>query len=330
MRSLKVEQVFSRREDIKGKYKKLCLIHHPDKGGNAEDFANLQKIYELAKSYKDDDWEFDGVVDVGGNKINYQKRFDFELGKCFIAKNKVFYVISDGNQDLLDNFCKKTLGLKFLSDRMMNDFIDLVPNSRNLVSFNKNVIEVKKQGDVIRLADAISCVDCLHPRTIAWIVSRLLNLCVFLRANNLSHNGISSETVWVNFADHSVHLYGGWFYATEPGKKLIALPKHTVDFGQYSLMVKKVGNTTTDIQMVKQIAKELCGNPNAKHLKDFGGDLKMPDNALQYFVTPATADSLEEYGYWYNDVLTKAFGEKKFHNFILTGEDVYNRKTIAV
>ena len=33
--------------DIRKQYKKLCLIHHPDKGGNNETFQKIQKAYEI-------------------------------------------------------------------------------------------------------------------------------------------------------------------------------------------------------------------------------------------------------------------------------------------
>jgi len=33
--------------DIKKAYKKLVIIHHPDKGGKVEDFKKLQLAYEI-------------------------------------------------------------------------------------------------------------------------------------------------------------------------------------------------------------------------------------------------------------------------------------------
>lgn len=41
------------KEEIKRAYHKLCLIHHPDKGGNAETFIRIKSAYEqLINSHK--------------------------------------------------------------------------------------------------------------------------------------------------------------------------------------------------------------------------------------------------------------------------------------
>mgnify|MGYP002827186353 CR=1 FL=1 len=36
-------------EDIKTKYRELILIHHPDKGGDHEEFIRIQQAYEILK-----------------------------------------------------------------------------------------------------------------------------------------------------------------------------------------------------------------------------------------------------------------------------------------
>ena len=36
------------KDQIKKMYRKLAMVHHPDKGGNAEDFNNLNEAYEFA------------------------------------------------------------------------------------------------------------------------------------------------------------------------------------------------------------------------------------------------------------------------------------------
>jgi DnaJ-class molecular chaperone len=37
-------------EDIKDAYKKLSMQHHPDRGGNATDFQNVQEAYDILKN----------------------------------------------------------------------------------------------------------------------------------------------------------------------------------------------------------------------------------------------------------------------------------------
>ena len=39
-------------DEIRKAYRKLCLTHHPDKGGEAEQFQSIQKAYETLSDEK--------------------------------------------------------------------------------------------------------------------------------------------------------------------------------------------------------------------------------------------------------------------------------------
>ena len=52
---------------------------------------------------------------------------------------------------------------------------------------------------------------------VAWIISRLENLCCVLEFSSLRHNGISTSSVYINPRTHEAYLLGGW-WKSKPAK----------------------------------------------------------------------------------------------------------------
>ena len=68
--------------EIRKQYKKLCLTHHPDKGGKAEEFQKIQHAYEiLSDNNKRHLYDTDGITDDGPG-ININQGVD--LGNIFM------------------------------------------------------------------------------------------------------------------------------------------------------------------------------------------------------------------------------------------------------
>jgi DnaJ family protein A protein 2 len=69
--------------EIKKQYRKLCLTHHPDKGGKAEEFQNIQKAYETLS-----DPQKRQIYDMTGSSDEQQQGFSgggmgVDLGSIF-------------------------------------------------------------------------------------------------------------------------------------------------------------------------------------------------------------------------------------------------------
>ena len=55
----------------------------------------------------------------------------------------------------------------------------------------------------------------LSAKHVEWIISRLMNIACVLAFNDMTHGGISPETVFINPKTHEAALYGGWHHVKE-------------------------------------------------------------------------------------------------------------------
>lgn len=303
-------------------YKKLASIWHPDKGGNAKAFAHIQKAYKERKEVLDK--RFFHIHDAGGASFTGErvKWEPFELGEESIGTDFVAYEMSDGNDDLAGNFRRRIDKLTFLSNRVRDYFEPLLPSTHRISSSNNRVIVVthSKPFRLIRLSDAIPFLKENRERHVAWITSRLMNFCTYLETHGLTHNGLSSDTVYIDPKEHTMYFLGGWFYSVPIGERLIAMPKKTLDYAPPSVLRKKVGDIRTDLEMSKAIARECLGDISGSSLYK---NPNLPKPMLNWLRQPCGDNALHEYQYWYDNVLDQSFGPKQFIELKLNFNDVY-------
>ena len=61
----------------------------------------------------------------------------------------------------------------------------------------------------------LSMFGSLSPEHVAWIISRMENICCVLCYSDLIHAGISEESIWINPFNHHAVLMGKWYLARE-------------------------------------------------------------------------------------------------------------------
>lgn len=304
-------------------FRKLAMVHHPDKGGDAHVFAHIKKLYDLDRKNKLKR-KF-SIKDISGIRtVLYREKVEsFELGEESIGLDFILYSITQENIDLLHNFMAKVDSLYFINKKVEEYFKPLLP----VISKKYNIADgaillLKKPVELIRLKDLKDHLNIMPERHVAWIITRLLNLCVYLQKHNISHNGISTESLYINPELHTVHLLGGWFYSAELGSKMLAVPNKTLEYAPSSLIRSKVGDIRTDLEMTKAVARELLGDISGSSLYR---NSNIPKPMLDWLRQPCTSDALTEYANWHTDggVLDKSFGPKKFIELKVTFNDVY-------
>ena len=58
----------------------------------------------------------------------------------------------------------------------------------------------------------------LQPEHVAWVISRLENICCVLEYSDMVHAGISEDSVWINPFNHHAVLMGHWHSAGKRGE----------------------------------------------------------------------------------------------------------------
>lgn len=131
--------------DIKKAYHKLAVKHHPDKGGNPEEFKGLSEAYEtLSNPQKKEQYDNFGSINITDNfnPINIFNEFDRMFGSSFLdPQNLTTHSFSGFNQsDIFNGLCMNNLGKNNVSSfSQTTTIIDGV--KKTIIMENGNVTE---------------------------------------------------------------------------------------------------------------------------------------------------------------------------------------------
>ena len=310
-------------DKAKEEHKQLAKMYHPD--GNKhqlarqafENITNLygraEKLFELGRWESSNSIDFD-TKDGKRKNLKFIKECPFELGTQYISSTIVTYVLDAQNKKYFDNAIKRVGAIRYDNDAMNKAFSLYFPEFMETfeTADGKWVLVIKKTKDVLRLKDVLDYFKGnINDKHVAWMMSRLNNLCCFIEHNSMSHNGISLDNCFISPEYHSVVILGGWWYCVEQDGKMIGVQKQVYDIMTPIAKTNKIGSITTDLESVKLIGRTLLGATKA------------PDSFRSWLDSGSSGDAKNEYTKW-SQALDKSYGERKFIKLDLTEKDVYN------
>jgi hypothetical protein len=306
----------------KDEYRRLAKLYHPDVSmidGANEAFTRITELYNEAQQlFSTGRWEQSNYIlltDIKGNKhsVSFLKEDGFELGNQYICRDSVWYVFDKQNKRFYDNACTKLRSLKYKNSEMEKEISRFIPKIQNNFQSNdeKYVLQIQKSEDMFSLDDVNKHFSgSIFDRHVAWIISRLSNVCCFIDYCGLSHNGISIKNCFVSPKFHTVILVGGWWYCVNINSKMIGTQKQIYDVMPVKVKTDKIGSIITDLESVKMIGKELTKTQSIS--KDF-----------KKWLDGGSSDSAQkEFAKW-DAALDKSYGVRKFIKLDLSEQDIY-------
>jgi hypothetical protein len=139
----------------------------------------------------------------------------------------------------------------------------------------------------------------INHKQATWIISRLMNLVVLLNKSGLVHNGISSNSVFINGPEHTAALLDGWWYSTRKGTRVKSIKTKDIVLLSKKERESKITTSKFDIECVKRLGRNLETDDTPKQIKHW---LKLP----------ASKDVLLELSNWQNKIIISAYGKRKF------------------
>lgn len=307
------------------RYKNLCKEVHPDVCAHpdaASAFARLTELYNEALDALDKGiWEKPNYLELKTTagktlQISYQYRCIFELGEYYVCKRNIIYLFDFSKNKYYNNYMKKIKNFNFVNADMEKMFKPLLPKvvSEYDTEDGKHVIVLSKTEDVYPLRCVIENfykgnVPDTH---LAWMMSRLMNLCCYLKFNKTVLNGINIDNLFVSLEYHTILLLGGWWYATEEGEAMIGTTRDIFSIMPPKVKADKVSSSITDVESVKAFGRKYLAGSAPQAFKDF--------------VNSGTkTDSMKEMEKW-DEALIASFGKRRFIKIEATDNDIYKKE----
>ncbi len=325
---LEPERLFGSPEELHERYHGLARRWHPDlPDGDLRVFAHVNELHDQAKRLVDDGrWHTPGLLEFTANgkryRVRYFRAFEFELGKAYLGKTLITYVIGKEFADLAQNAHKIITGLRFPDTKTSEVMGRYLPK---LIEYHETstdiVVTIGKPVDLIRMRDLVVHMgDKIDAKHVAWTVSRMLNHASYLEWAGLTHNDLSLDSLFVCPEHHTVCLLGGWWYATPVGGVMTALPKRTLNHAPREVIVKKRASLRIDPELTRLTAREMLGDPSGVRLM---GDASLPKPMLDWLRMSGTGSAVVDYTQWRERILRASFGERQFVKLPVAATDVY-------
>jgi hypothetical protein len=307
-------------------------VNHERKA--ADVFDHLTKLRDkAAEKLANGTWQEAGyfscrLKDGRTLRIRSDARRDFELGTTHISPTTITYVIGREHVDLFQNAVKRIGALAFLDDHGKPDakikevYASCLPTVfKTYEADDAFILTVKKRSDDVRLRDLLPFLpkDDLA-KHVAWITSRMHEMGRYLDHAGIAHNAVTLDTAFVSPSQHTVGLFGGWWYAAPFGETLKAVPGEATEFlpdigGKPILADGKI-----DREMIRAAARELLGDRDSTRLTAIK---TAPQTMIDYLRMPSSGKPQTDLHDWYQTVLPKSFGARRFTELRVSYSDVY-------
>lgn len=299
------------KNNIKQQYREYLKFFHPDlHNGENQYIVATQKINELYKKaiylIENNKWEKSNNIFINmpnGKKIvaRYSYKKDFELGSFYVCRKNVIYIIKKEFKKFFDNMNIEK-NFENINPTLKQNFDIFIPKVKYKFFDGENYIIIfEKTEDLIPLNVLYEEYNKFIPdKHVAWIISRLSNLCCLFKMARLVHCGIDIENIFVSPENHTLVLFGGWWYTVKINERLIGTTSNIFSCIPIYSKSKKVAREDIDLQSVKMVGKFLTKN-----------NTNLPKPFKKWLESGSSTNGVLEFGKW-DQALKDSYGERKF------------------
>lgn len=297
--------------------------------------ADVQRrLLDLRNAAKDklahDAWQQVGTFSCAlANGKKFRVRADvsrtFELGTMHISPNTLTYVISRDHVDLFARAAALLDEFTFPDDKVKKVYAPCLPAEfKTYEAPDSLILTLRKKEDDVLLRDLLPFMAKKDlGRHVAWVMSRLHEMARYLDYAGIVHNAFTMDNVFVSPSQHTIGLFGGWWYATPLDQPLQAIPAEAEEFLSDKVFKTGRSEARVDLEMIRAIGRELLGDRGGTRLL-LGKPA--PDAMIDYLRLPSSGDAQKDLTHWYQDVLPKSFGPRRFVELNVRYSDVYPTK----
>lgn len=310
--------------EIRDQYYEIAKSIHPDICSLPEAekaFSILTRLRNDALMHiRNGTWGKTGQLFLNDTyTISYRNEKPFEFGIRYSGMDQIVFAFDQDKEKWASKFYRNVLDFSFLDTAMKGTYKDRIPNIEVTKMNDKRIAIILKKNPAEYPMDLFLSAyrGKIGGRDIAWMISRMVDLCCLLYVNGFVHNGIEVENLYICPKDHYICLYGGWQYTTRIGEKMTGAKKSIYDLMPTSAKTSKKATPITDMECVRDIFINI--------VKDYCDTTKcVPLQIEKWINAGSTSNPISEYERW-NQVLNKAYGQRKFQVFSANADEIYSK-----
>lgn len=252
-------------------------------------------------------------------QIAYLAKQKVDICTMYVAKKHVIYLFEGDHAKYLERYKEMVGKLTYPTPEMEKELSKYIPKlvTECKLADGRLFLAIEKKENVYPLR----MLGVLIDRHVAWIVSRLENLCCLLGYNDMVLNGLIEDNLFVDPVNHQLYLYGGWWFAGFSGSESAGASKAVLPFMQNQSGKKSRNTCQTDLESLRMIAIRLLGYADREALRE---DKLLPEAFHKFLLKGPKQDANADFAEW-DKVLEKSYGERKFIPLDITGEEIYSR-----
>jgi len=210
--------------------------------GNNEFRKKMVSYYSARAIEKENDYSKDILWEEAGRveyqmengqylTIAYMDKYEYVHMTCYLAKRNVVYIFDDCSQ--ADLFMEGLGRIVFPeADMKLDRCFPVLQQRVSLKGGKEALIFVRKP--YFYPAEVFAPFEAEH---LAWVISRMENICCAFEYSGISHGDISTFSVFVNPVTHEGMLFGDW--------RKIGVKKSNIDLKLIRETAKKIMSANT-------------------------------------------------------------------------------------
>lgn len=239
-----------------------------------------------------------------GKQINIASlhRFSSRITTVYTARQSVIFRFEGSYSACADQYRKAIAMLDYPSADIRNlaGFFPTVSGGFSLCD-GSVLLAVKKSEDEypLRLFGKLS------GRHTAWLIGRMENLCCVLEYSGIVHPDFGIDTIYIDPYEHQASLYGGWWNAVR----------------NQTVVGEKVLTTRDNLKALRETAAKILGFPDAASVRETDD---IPKPFADFLKSEPESNAYDDFSFW-DDVLIKSYGERKFITMDTDDEKIYGK-----
>lgn len=253
-------------------------------------------------------------------EITYLTKRKMDLCTAYVARKNIIFIFESKYEGYAENYKKMIGEISYPNEAMERELSNYVPKlvTEGKLQDGRIYLVIEKKEGVYPL----SMLGILIDRHVAWMVSRMENLCCLLEFNGIVSNGLTIDNLFVDVANHQLYLYGGWWFSGFEGKENQGASYDVEAYVEKKLVGRGRNLKNTDLESLRLVATKMLGYPSKNELK---ADKILPHAFKKFLLDSPEKTATKDFSRW-DKTLTAAYGERKFIPLRITEEEIYSRR----